>query len=142
MEKRTKELILMKAKGDNSGNRTGEGLVDFLARFTASDQFAGIFKEGMGLVEETANYLDGPERRDPAIGQLAGALEFTASLGVGKLDAQAIELRLQLLGVGELVLLRAPACGERRRNLVSGRLKGKASHKSVRNRSRPYADRL
>ena len=38
--------------------------VDFLSRFTASEQFDKVFKEGMGLVEETANYLDGPGRQD------------------------------------------------------------------------------
>ena len=38
--------------------------VNFLARFTASSQFHKVFREGMALVEEAANYLDGdgPER--------------------------------------------------------------------------------
>ena len=38
--------------------------VDFMSRFTASEQFDKVFREGMGLVEETANYLDGPGRQD------------------------------------------------------------------------------
>ena len=38
--------------------------IDFLASFTRSEQFEKVFKEGMGLVEETANYLDGPGRQD------------------------------------------------------------------------------
>src|SRR5215210_9493003 len=38
--------------------------VDFFARFTSSEQFDKVFKEGMGLVEETANYLDGPGRKE------------------------------------------------------------------------------
>ena len=32
--------------------------------FAASDQFDAIFKEGMGLVERTAAYLDGPGRKE------------------------------------------------------------------------------
>ena len=44
--------------------RQDESLVDFLARFTSSEQFEKVFREGMGLVEETANYLDGPGRSD------------------------------------------------------------------------------
>ena len=35
--------------------------VDFLSRFTASKQFQAVFQEGMSLIEETANYLDGPD---------------------------------------------------------------------------------
>src|SRR5438552_19008692 len=39
-----------------------ESLVDFLARFTSSEQFEKVFREGMSLVEETADYLDGQGR--------------------------------------------------------------------------------
>ena len=39
-----------------------DNLVDFMARFTASSQFTRVFREGMELVEETADYLDGPGR--------------------------------------------------------------------------------
>src|SRR5688572_31483645 len=66
----------MKAAGDNPGKDHTEGLVDFLARFNASDQFAGIFKEGMGLVEETANYLDGPGRQDARLLDRTGAIAY------------------------------------------------------------------
>jgi regulator of CtrA degradation len=38
--------------------------VSFGERFAASDQFDAIFKEGMGLVERTATYLDGPGRKE------------------------------------------------------------------------------
>ena len=45
--------------------KTGtETLVDFMARFATSEQFNKVFQEGMSLVEETANYLDGPGRQD------------------------------------------------------------------------------
>ena len=38
--------------------------VSFGERFAASDQFDAIFKEGMGLVERTASYLDGQGRKE------------------------------------------------------------------------------
>src|SRR4026207_947897 len=66
----------MTATGEKSGKRRDESLVDFLARFTASDQFAGIFKEGMGLVEETANYPDGPGRQDARLLDRTGAIAY------------------------------------------------------------------
>ena len=47
-----------------------------------------------------------------AIGQFAGALVLALALRIGELDAQRIELGLELLRVGELVLLRLPARGE------------------------------
>jgi regulator of CtrA degradation len=39
-------------------------MVSFAERFAASDQFDGIFKEGMALVEKAAAYLDGPGRKE------------------------------------------------------------------------------
>jgi regulator of CtrA degradation len=38
--------------------------ISFGERFAASDQFDAIFKEGMGLVERTAVYLDGLGRKE------------------------------------------------------------------------------
>jgi regulator of CtrA degradation len=38
--------------------------VSFGERFQASEQFDAVFKEGMGLVERTASYLDGPGRAE------------------------------------------------------------------------------
>jgi regulator of CtrA degradation len=38
--------------------------VSFGEHFAASDQFDAIFKEGMGLVERTATYLDGAGRKE------------------------------------------------------------------------------
>jgi regulator of CtrA degradation len=48
----------------NGPTRRGSAPIDFVAHFATSDQFKAVFKEGMGLVEETANYLDGPGRRE------------------------------------------------------------------------------
>ena len=44
--------------------RDSDRPVDFIARFTSSEHFAKVFREGMSLVEETADYLDGPGRQD------------------------------------------------------------------------------
>jgi regulator of CtrA degradation len=94
----------MKAAGENSGNDRNESLVDFLAKFTASDQFAGIFKEGMGLVEETANYLDGPGRQDARILDRTGAIAYAT-------ESMRLTTRLMQLA-SWLLLQRAVSAGE------------------------------
>jgi regulator of CtrA degradation len=38
--------------------------IPFRPKASNKDQFMALFREGMGLVEETANYLDGDGRRD------------------------------------------------------------------------------
>ncbi len=38
--------------------------VPFRPRSGRQDEFLALFREGMGLVEETANYLDGPGRQE------------------------------------------------------------------------------
>ena len=48
--------------------------------------------------------------RNAAIGELTRALVFTFALRIGELDAQVIELGLELLRVRKLVLLGFPAC--------------------------------
>ncbi|NJO32572.1 MAG: DUF1465 family protein [Rhodospirillales bacterium] len=45
-------------------NTGSNSTVDFFARFSSSEQFERVFKQGMSLVEETANYLDGEGRTD------------------------------------------------------------------------------
>lgn len=94
----------MKATGEKTGNAGGEGLVDFLARFTASDQFAGIFKEGMGLVEETANYLDGLGRQDARLLDRTGAIAYAT-------ESMRLTTRLMQLA-SWLLLQRAVSAGE------------------------------
>src|SRR5206468_8632666 len=42
----------------------GTGPVLFGEKLAGSQAFAGLFKEGMALVEETASYLDGPGRQE------------------------------------------------------------------------------
>lgn len=38
--------------------------ISFSAKFAQSEQFRAVFREGMALVEETANYLDGDGRKE------------------------------------------------------------------------------
>ena len=42
----------------------GTGPVLFSEKLANSQAFAGLFKEGMALVEETASYLDGSGRQE------------------------------------------------------------------------------
>ena len=80
------------------------GAIDFLARFTGSEQFEKTFKEGMGLVEETANYLDGEGRID------ARALDRTGSIAYA---TESMRLTTRLMQMASWLLLqRALASGE------------------------------
>lgn len=82
----------------------GRGAVDFLARFTGSEQFEKVFKEGMGLVEETANYLDGPGRADSKLLDRAGAIAYAT-------ESMRLTTRLMQLA-SWLLLQRAIVAGE------------------------------
>ena len=58
----------------------GQGVtISFAERFAASDQFDAIFKEGMGLVEKTASYLDGQGRKEARA--LQSVRRFAAARG-------------------------------------------------------------
>jgi regulator of CtrA degradation len=45
---------------------TDDGAIPFARGFVKSDAFMALFREGMGLVEQTAAYLDGEGRADSA----------------------------------------------------------------------------
>ena len=78
--------------------------VDFLARFTESEQFDRIFREGMSLVEETADYLDGPGRQDARLLDRHGAVAYAA-------ESMRLTTRLMQLA-SWLLLQRAIGAGE------------------------------
>ena len=82
----------------------GETLVDFMARFTGSEQFDKVFREGMGLVEETANYLDGPGRVDARGLDRHGAIAYAT-------ESMRLTTRLMQLA-SWLLLQRAVSAGE------------------------------
>jgi regulator of CtrA degradation len=80
------------------------GAIDFLARFTDSEQFERTFKEGMGLVEETANYLDGDGRIDARDLDRTGAIAYAT---------ESMRLTTRLMQMASWLLLqRAIAAGE------------------------------
>ena len=87
-----------------SGSENAATPVDFLARFTASEQFEKVFKEGMGLVEETANYLDGPGRQDARVLDRFGAVAYAT-------ESMRLTTRLMQLA-SWLLLQRATGAGE------------------------------
>jgi len=84
------------------------GAVDFLSRFTDSEQFEKTFKEGMGLVEETANYLDGDGRIDARLLDRTGAIAYAT-------ESMRLTTRLMQLA-SWLLLQRAIAKGEMTNN--------------------------
>ena len=90
--------------GNVAGSGIGRGAVDFLTKFTGSDQFDKVFKEGMGLVEETANYLDGPGRADSKLLDRSGAIAYAT-------ESMRLTTRLMQLA-SWLLLQRAIAAGE------------------------------
>ena len=81
--------------------------VNFFTKFAASEQFDKVFKEGMSLVEETANYLDGPGRLDARVLERHGAIAYaTESM---RLTTRLMQLASWLLlqraiGAGELTV--------------------------------------
>jgi regulator of CtrA degradation len=80
------------------------GAIDFLSRFTDSEQFEKTFKEGMGLVEETANYLDGEGRVDARVLDRTGAIAYAT---------ESMRLTTRLMQMASWLLLqRAIASGE------------------------------
>ena len=78
--------------------------VDFLSRFTASKQFQEVFQEGMSLIEETANYLDGPGRQDVRELDKQGSVTYAS---------QSMRLTTRLMQLASWLLLqRAVSSGE------------------------------
>ncbi|MGE0701103.1 MAG: DUF1465 family protein [Hyphomicrobiaceae bacterium] len=78
--------------------------VSFAERFANSQQFDQVFREGMALVEATANYLEGPGRREvKAIGPNASMLYASESM---RLTTRLLEL------ASWLVIRRALKAGE------------------------------
>lgn len=78
--------------------------IDFLKHFTSSEQFEKVFKEGMALVEETANYLDGPGRQDARQLDRHGAVAYAT-------ESMRLTTRLMQLA-SWLLLQRAIGAGE------------------------------
>ena len=98
-------MFVRKGRLSMQGNQAmATGTIDFLAKFTDSEQFEKTFKEGMGLVEETANYLDGEGRIDARVLDRVGAIAYAT---------ESMRLTTRLMQMASWLLLqRAIATGE------------------------------
>jgi regulator of CtrA degradation len=101
--------------------------ISFGERFAASEQFDAIFREGMGLVERTAKYLDGPGRKEAR--QLRGPLSVLYATESMRLTTRLLELASWLmirraLKEGEI----SPEEASAKRERVKLRGPGRASH--------------
>ena len=78
--------------------------VSFGKTFVQSDAFRALFREGMGLVEETAAYLDGPGREDSRKLDRQGSLAYAS---------ESMRLTTRLMQIASWLLVqRAVAEGE------------------------------
>ena len=85
-------------------SRSDEGAISFARGFVKSDAFMGLFREGMGLVEQTANYLDGEGRAESAALQRQVALNYAT---------ESMRLTTRLMQIASWLLVqRAVAEGE------------------------------
>src|SRR5262245_6679377 len=101
--------------------------ISFGERFAASDQFDAIFKEGMGLVERTASYLDGPGRKEARV--LRGPVAVLYATESMRLTTRLLELASWLMiqrAVKEGEISDDEARGKRAR--VKLRAPGRPSH--------------
>ena len=86
---------MRKSTHGGDGEGCGEVTVDFGQRFAASEMFVKVFREGMGLVEETASYLDGPGRNESReLGRQAALAYATESM---RLTTRLMQLASWLL---------------------------------------------
>jgi regulator of CtrA degradation len=106
-------MIKLGAKLSNAGREllnmrelreSRETAIDFFVKFSTSEQFEKTFKEGMGLVEETANYLDGQGRADSRALDRSGAIAYAT-------ESMRLTTRLMQLA-SWLLLQRAIVAGE------------------------------
>lgn len=81
-----------------------EGAISFARGFVKSDAFMLLFREGMGLVEQTATYLDGPGRAESATLPREVALTYAT---------ESMRLTTRLMQIASWLLVqRAVAEGE------------------------------
>jgi regulator of CtrA degradation len=75
---------------------TKTNTVSFVQKLAASDGFKSLFKEGMGLVEESAAYLDGPGREESRLLPRPAALAYAT---------ESMRLTTRLMQVASWLLL-------------------------------------
>ena len=94
----------------NADLKGSDNTVRLAEHFTRSGKFKGLFADGMGLVEESANFLDGPGR------EAARKLPRTASVLYA---SESMRLTTRLMQLASWLLLqRAVGDGEMTRDQV------------------------
>lgn len=84
------------ATGAETNGAAPEEAISFAGRLVGSEGFKSLFQEGMGLIEETAGYLDGPGR------EASRNLSRTASLAYA---TESMRLTTRLMQVASWLLL-------------------------------------
>jgi regulator of CtrA degradation len=95
---------------NDTDNRNDDNTIRLAERFTKSQKFRSLFSDGMGLVEESANFLDGPGR------EAAKKLPRTSSVLYA---SESMRLTTRLMQLASWLLLqRAVGDGEMTRDQV------------------------
>ena len=84
----------------------------FGEKLASSQAFAGLFRDGMALVEETASYLDGPGRQD------SKGLERNAALAYA---TESMRLTTRLMQLASWLLLHKLHLSDTRNDLFLAR---------------------
>lgn len=90
--------------------------IAFIDHFAGSDQFRALFREGMALVEETADYLDGDGRADvKALSRQVSLLYASESMRLTTRLMQIASWLLLQRAVSEREITQAQASEEKRK---------------------------
>lgn len=114
----------------------------FAERFTASETFRDLFREGMALVEETAAYLDGQGRTDSRALPREVALAYTTESM--RLTTRLMQMASWLLlqrAVGEGEISAEQAGTEKRKVRLDGSVATLAPHPDLPDGLRDLVDR-
>jgi regulator of CtrA degradation len=84
-------------QGDGDCGSSSSGVASFASKHAASDAFKAFFKDGMGLVETAASYLDGPGRQQSKLLARPVALAYAT---------ESMRLTTRLMQVASWLLLR------------------------------------
>jgi regulator of CtrA degradation len=97
-----------------------EAAVSFANKLVASESFKTLFRDGMALVEETANYLDGDGREEAKkLPRLAALAYATESMRLTTRLMQAASWLLLQRAVNEGELTQGEAASEKRKVRLS-----------------------
>jgi regulator of CtrA degradation len=82
--------------GASTAPRPALGPVNFAERMAGSGNFMGLFRDGMGLLEQTADYLDGPGRKESRMLSRLGGLAYAT---------ESMKLTTRLMQIASWLLL-------------------------------------